>query len=287
MDYLRWLGGVLATRDVPEEHLALSIEWLADYFATAMEEPDAAIVVAALRRTQSRLLEPDNAEPGIYGLMPERWAECDAFESALLAGGRRGAEAQFDRCLAQGHGLVEAELHVIQPALYNIGQKWQDNQVTVAQEHLATAISQSVMTYGLLKSEVPPANGRRTVLACVEGNQHAVGLQMVADAFQLAGWDVHYLGANVPTGALLQHVVNCRPDLLGLSVSFAQQLRVVKDVIARLQAHGADRPPVVIGGLAINQFDSLAGTLGADAWSPDARAAVASGSKLAAHPAAG
>jgi methanogenic corrinoid protein MtbC1 len=117
---------------------------------------------------------------------------------------------------------------VIQPALYNIGQKWQDNQVTVAQEHLATAISQSVMTYGLLKSEVPPANGRRTVLACVEGNQHAVGLQMVADAFQLAGWDVHYLGANVPTGALLQHVVNCRPDLLGLSVSFAQQLRVVR-----------------------------------------------------------
>lgn len=288
VDYLRWLEGVLATRDVPAEHLALSVEWLADYFATAMEQPEAAIIVTALRRTQARLLESDSAPPAIYGLMPARWAECDAFEGALLAGDRRGAESQLDHCFEQGHGLVATELHVIQPALYNIGQKWEDNQVTVAQEHLATAISQSVMTYGLLKSEVPPANGRRIVLACVEGNHHSVGLQMVADAFQLAGWDVQYLGANVPTGALLQHVASCKPDLLGLSVSFAQQLRVVKDVMARLlQAHGADRPPVIIGGLAINQFSRLAGQLGADAWSPDARAAVASGSKLAAQAAAG
>jgi methanogenic corrinoid protein MtbC1 len=132
-----------------------------------------------------------------------------------------------------------------------------------------------VMVMGLLRSPLPTPNGKRVLLACVEGNQHGVGVSMVSDAFQLAGWDVHYLGANVPTAALVQHVVETRPDLVGLSVSFPQQLRVVRDVIARLSAQlGAARPPVIIGGLAINRFDRIAAILGADSSSVNAQSAV-------------
>jgi MerR family transcriptional regulator, light-induced transcriptional regulator len=288
VDYLRWLASVLATRDVPATHLSLSLDWLGEFFAAAMAGPDGQIVVTALHHSKARFLEADDALPAIYSMMPEAWPECAAFESALLAGDRHGAGSLFERCLEQGRSLVDAELHMIQPALYGIGQKWQNNQVTVAQEHLATAISQSVMTHGLVKSEVPASNGSRVLLACVAGNNHSVGLQMVADAFQLAGWEVQYLGANVPTTALIQHLGQCKPDLLGLSVSFAQQLRVVKEIMSRLaQAHSAARPPVIVGGLAINQFNRLAGGLGADAWSPDAASAVASASKLASQPGLG
>lgn len=285
VDYLRWLSRVLATRGVPAGHLALSLEWLSDFFASAMETVDAQIVVTALNHTKLRFLEADDALPAIYATMPRAWPECDAFESALLAGDRHGARSLFGNCLDQGHSLVDAEMHMIQPALYAIGKKWQNNQVTVAQEHLATAIAQAVMSQALATCEAPPSNGRTVVLACVDGNNHTVGLQMVADAFQLSGWEVQYLGANVPTRALLDHLNQVKPDLLGLSVSFAQQLRVVKDVMARLaQANGNARVPVIVGGLAINQFDRLAGQLGADSWSPDARAAVVSGSNLVIQP---
>jgi MerR family transcriptional regulator, light-induced transcriptional regulator len=269
VDYLRWLASVLATRDVPAEHLSLSLDWLAEFFAACMEGTDAAIVATALRHTKARFLEADDALPAIYGMMPEPWPECDAFESALLAGERHNAGALFERCLDQGRGLIDAELHMIQPALYGIGQKWQNNQVTVAQEHLATAISQAVMSQGLATSAVFPSNGRSIVLACVEGNNHCVGLQMVADPFHLAGWKVQYLGANLPTSALIKHLGRYKPNLLGLSVSFAQQLRVVKEIMSRLtEAHGAVRPTVIVGGLAINQFNPLARELGADSWSP-------------------
>ncbi|MEO8751162.1 MAG: cobalamin-dependent protein [Casimicrobiaceae bacterium] len=281
VDYLRWLAVVLATRDIPAQHLALSLDLLAEFFAMHMEAADAEIVGGALRRTKARYLAADDASPAIYEMMPAAWPECEAFESALLAGDRNGALSLLDRRFEQGHGLVETELHMIQPALYEIGRKWQQNQVSVAQEHLATAISQSVMTHGLLQSKVPSANGRRVLLACVAGNNHALGLQMVSDAFHLAGWDVQYLGADVPTNALIRHIAQDGPHLLGLSVSFAHQLRVVKAITARLtQALGAARPPVIVGGLAINQFSRLAGLLGADGWSPDASAAVTFASKL-------
>ena len=99
---------------------------------------------------------------------------------------------------------------------------------------------------------------------------------MVSDGFQLAGWDVQFLGANMPTAALVGQVMEWRPDLVGLSVSFPQQLRVVKDIIARLdKLLGPARPAVIIGGLAINRFHQLADAVGADAHSPNAPAAVA------------
>lgn len=281
VDYLRWLSTVLSTRDVPAEHLPLSLDWLSEFYADAMPEEDGAIVVAALDRTKSEFLKPNDALAGIYQAMPEAWAECAAFEDALLAGDRHRAAALVQRCLEPGHSVVDVELHVIQPALYGIGQKWQDNQVTVDQEHLATAISQAIMLQILQNIEVPPSNGRSVLLACVQGNSHMVGLQMVADAFQLAGWEVQFLGADVQTDDLFQNIEQFKPDLLGLSVSFAQQLHVVKDIITRLNtAPGGKRPAVIVGGLAINQFNRLADRLGADGWSPDARAAVASGSQI-------
>jgi MerR family transcriptional regulator, light-induced transcriptional regulator len=185
----------------------------------------------------------------------------------------------MDRCKDNGQSLVDVEFHVIRSALYSIGAKWQANQVTVA--HMATAIAQSVMTLGLLQSPLPALNGKRALLACVEGNHYAVGLRMVADAFQLAGWDVQFLGSNMPTSALVLQTMEWKPDLVGLSVSFAQQLRVVRDIVEKLKERlGSARPTVIIGGLAINRFDRLANLVGADAYGADARAAVVRAKQL-------
>lgn len=212
---------------------------------------------------------------------PGEWPECHSFEEALLAGDRRQAAAIIDACLLDGRGLVGAEMHVIQPALYRIGRKWQNNQVSVAQEHLATAIAQSVMALGLMKSQPEPANGRKVPLACVEGNHHAVGLQLVADSFQLSGWEVQYLGANVPTAALVQQVTAWTPHLVGLSIAFAYQLSEVRNAINLLrEALGVARPPVIVGGLAINAFRTLVDHLGAEGSSLDAISAVATGTGL-------
>jgi MerR family transcriptional regulator, light-induced transcriptional regulator len=212
---------------------------------------------------------------------PDPWPKATAFEASLLAGNQIEALAIMDRCMDNGQSLVDVKFHVIRSALYSIGAKWQANQVTVAHEHMATAIAQSVMTLGLLQSPLPALNGKRALLACVEGNHYAVGLRMVADAFQLADWDVQFLGSNMPTSALVLQTMEWKPDLVGLSVSFAQQLRVVRDIVEKLKERlGSARPAVIIGGLAINRFDRLANLVGADAYGADARAAVVRAKQL-------
>ncbi len=280
VDYLHWLASVLCARGIPASHLPLSLDWLAEFFAGRMDPAHATAVVAALHAANEELRNRRDAAPAAAP-GPEPWPECAAFEEALLAGDRRRAAKVIEGVLAQDRGLVNAELHVIQPALYHIGEKWQRNEVSVAQEHLATAIAQWVMTLGLASTDPAPANDRKVLLACVEGNHHAVGLQMVADAFQLSGWEVQYLGANVPAESLARQVAAWKPQLVGLSISFAHQLPTVRRTLARLQELlGAARPPVIIGGLAINRFDALTAQVGAEGSGQDALAAVASGIRL-------
>ena len=276
VDYLVWLSSVLSARGIPLEHLALSLDWFCEFFADRMCADDGAVVTNTLKLVRDGF---QTAPPECASTAPaptEPWPELAAFETALLSGRQHEASAIVNRCLDEGRSLVDLEMYLISPTLYNIGEKWQANKVTVAQEHMATAIVQSVMTGGLLRSPPPPMIGKRVLLACVEGNSHAIGLRMVSDGFQLAGWDVQFLGANMPTVALVGQAVEWRPDLVGLSVSFPQQLRVVKEVISRLDiVLGDARPPVIIGGLAVNRFAQLAGAIGADGYSPNAAAAVA------------
>jgi methanogenic corrinoid protein MtbC1 len=281
VDYLRWLDSVLAARAIPSGHLALSLQWMAEFYAGRMEAAEGALVSGALHAALAKFLQAGEAPSPKAGAA---WPEAAAFEAALLCGDQRAALALVNRCIDAGHGLVEVEMHLIQPALYHIGDQWQANQVSVAQEHMATAIAQSVMTAGLLRSAAPAPLNRRALLACVEGNNHAVGLRMVADAFLLGGWDVQYLGANVPTSALVAQAAAWKPDLVGLSVSFAQQLPVVKAAIVQLDRRlGAARPAVMIGGLAINRFSPLAGVAGAEAYSPDASAALVEANRVIGH----
>jgi MerR family transcriptional regulator, light-induced transcriptional regulator len=275
VEYLIWLRSTLTARSLPVQHLALSTEWLSEFFSTRMSAEDGQFIVSVLNEVKQKfLLAGDVLPPQV--VPPEVWPETESFEQALLAGRQSDAFAIVSNCLAEGQHLIDIEIHLIQPALYRIGEKWQANQISVVQEHLATAIAQMVMTMGLLRSPAPVDKSyRRVLLACVQGNQHCLGLRMVADAFQLSGWEVHYLGADVPTSDIVSYVIDWKPDLIGLSVAFPHQLRMVKRMITALTAiFGDARPAVLLGGLAINRFESLAGYGGATFCASDARQAV-------------
>ena len=144
----------------------------------------------------------------------------------------------------------------------------------MAQEHLATAICQTALAGALLRVEPVPRRNQRALFACVEGNFHILGLRMVADAFELAGWDNAYLGADASTAALLGQIASIRPNVVGLSVSLPQHVEKVHALIrlCRLEL-GGQCPSIIVGGLAMNSVDDLWRRVEADRWYPDARTA--------------
>jgi methanogenic corrinoid protein MtbC1 len=276
IEYLCWLDGVLESRGIPTAHLALSLEWLGEYLAAHMDDADAAVTRSAVSAVCDGFLAARGAPAeGFNPPMP--WPEARTFEAAIVAGRLADAMAVIHSCAASGREFVDTEMHVIQPALYSIGKKWETNQLTVAQEHLASAIAMTAMTMGLFGTKSQPAKAKRILLACVEGNTHSIGLRMIADAFALDGWEVQYLGPNVPTGALVTQASSMHADVVALSLSFAQQIRVAKSAVAALEAASNPdwHPRVIIGGLAINRLDRLASIVGAHAFGRDPVEALA------------
>jgi methanogenic corrinoid protein MtbC1 len=143
---------------------------------------------------------------------------------------------------------------VITPAMHELGRLWAEGAITLADEHLATAVTHRVLAAIRLPqafeetsrsgSEKPSA-----LLAAVQGEQHALGLRMAADLLEDGGYRVAYLGADVPTEALLQAVRTFSPDLLALSVTMPESRQRLEEVV---EAVRAEQPqlPVLIGGQA-------------------------------------
>jgi len=193
------------------------------------------------------------------------------YQWSLVQGNKGLAQGYVKEAMDGGVSLTEAGVRIIQPAMYAIGELWERNRISVAQEHLASTISQAVLMDAYLQAEFAPPNGRKALLACVQGNHHALGPRMVSDALETAGWDCQYLGADVPMEDLVRHVGVNRPDMLGLSVSMFHHLEAARATIEALRAElGNACPQVWIGGLATVGHDKAWRIARADGWSSDA-----------------
>jgi len=217
VDYLRWLCSMLAARNIPAEHVVTSLDWLGDYYGAHLSGSGSGKFLSAIRAAKDGLQGASalNIVGEIDKNMPTAWPECEAFEQALLQGNRRTASELFMARIQSGASFVDVELHLVQPALYQVGRDWQDNKVTVAQEHLATATAVTLMAQAFPGAAELAADARKVIFACVQGNEHEVGLRIVADAFELNGWNVRFLGANTPSRALVDLVKSWAPDLMG------------------------------------------------------------------------
>jgi MerR family transcriptional regulator, light-induced transcriptional regulator len=204
-------------------------------------------------------------------LMPQKAYQ--DYLSALQRGNNQQALQVARAALGQGLDMRELYLEVFQSAMYEVGRLWETNQLTVAQEHLATATTQRVMAqvHSQIFGRPTPgrmvvsALGRTLVAACVSGEQHELGLRMVADFFEMEGWEVYYLGANVPTRDVVRMVNSQKADLLALSVTTISNLVRAGELIraVRLSALGP-YVKILIGGQPFNRTPDLYSAMGAD-----------------------
>ena len=193
--------------------------------------------------------------------------------AAQLVGDRRRALELLEEGTRE-HGLsaVQVRLQVIQEAQRQIGQLWQENRISVAQEHMATAISQLALAQIFHSAPSAAPNGRRVLIACVEGETHDFPPQLAADTVDLAGFQVLFLGANVPTDSLLAMIDKVAPEVLALSCTMLFNVPSLREVVRRVRARPGPRLPILVGGNALEWSPELATSLGADGSGSDALA---------------
>ncbi|HEX8392069.1 MAG TPA: B12-binding domain-containing protein [Longimicrobium sp.] len=196
----------------------------------------------------------------------------ERYLEALVSGNRRAAFEVIDQAHEAGFTLRSLYLEVFQPVMRDIGRLWQENRITVADEHLATAITQAAMARlydELFQGAAAP--GPLLIAACTDQERHELGLRMICDVLEMEGWDTLFLGATVPTDDLVRMVRERKPQVVALSASIAPHLpRVQQTIQAIRDAVPTGGPLIAVGGRPFLDDPSLAERLGADMTAKDA-----------------
>ncbi len=142
---------------------------------------------------------------------------------------------------------------VLSPLLIDTGAMWQTGEVSVWQEHYASAtvrtIVESVYPFVLAAAARVEPVGRAVLLACPPREQHDLGLRMLSDRFALAGWTVHYLGTDTPVDQICAAARTLGADAIVLSASTHFNRVLLRRVVDEVKAcePGID---VFVGGPA-------------------------------------
>lgn len=193
-----------------------------------------------------------------------------ALETSALAGRvqihlLRGDEAACWAVLSEAADDVGVEhlyLHVLRPALHDIGERWASGEITVAQEHLASAVVTRLL--GRLGHHLSPPGRRRgqVVIGCPLGDTHALAAAMFADLLRARGVTVVDLGADVPVESferILRRVDGA--GVVCLSVTTVDNDASVRSIVQHLRAQFPEMA-VAVGGGAVRDAAHARARLG-------------------------
>lgn len=156
---------------------------------------------------------------------------------------------------------------VLGPAQVRVGELWQHGDWSVADEHAATAVTETaVLALGQAAQPRTLPQQRHILVVCPEGEWHTLPARMAAVVGAGRGARVTVLGPSLPADQLAKRLGSGDVDLVALSCTMPTNLVGAARVIA--VAHEQD-VPVLAGGRAFGATPLRARALGADGWSLD------------------
>ena len=278
VDYVTWARELLESRRVPAADLDANLAVTSQAVRELLGDGDADVADLYLAAGRSVLAS---------AAAPAKPAQAELSELArdymlaLLEGNRLAAEGLVVQALGRGGDIRAIYLDVFEAVQREIGRRWQRNQLTVAQEHLCTAATERIMARLFARHVIATPAQRSIVIASVASELHAMGPRILADFFEMDGWDVHYLGANAPAVSVVEIVRDRQASALAISATMTYHIAHVRDLIIRVRAR-RDLPDVKVlaGGHPFNVEPGLWLAVGADGTARDAPSAVAEARRL-------
>ncbi|MEU1751639.1 cobalamin-dependent protein [Micromonospora matsumotoense] len=193
-------------------------------------------------------------------------AYLDCLDRADLAAATRIATGLLDA----GGSVADVLVDLVAVAQREVGMRWLSGRWSIAQEHAATHVSEQVVE--AVAARTTPTDDRgHVVLACVEGEWHALAARIVVEVVRAAGWRVTFLGASVPVRHLVSYLHQTGPDAVLLSCVQPSRLVRAGRMVEACRAAGV---PVVAGGPGFGPDGRWATAVGAAGWGATARDAA-------------
>lgn len=202
----------------------------------------------------------------------------DQFRSRMLTAIEHFNESALDRYYSEALSLYPVDMvteKVIIPVLQSLGERWESRDAGIAEEHFFSAYLRNKLG-ARMHHESPRSRGKRILVCCMPGEHHELGILLFCIAALSGGYQVLYLGTNLPVEQVRQVALRTPLDAVLLSATNKNNW---SDEFARELATLADElhMPVMMGGEVSDLYGSLLEGMGV---SPLGQAHVAALEKM-------
>ncbi|MFW5891536.1 MAG: cobalamin B12-binding domain-containing protein [bacterium] len=165
---------------------------------------------------------------------------------------------------------------VIRPTMYKIGELWEEGEITIAEEHLASSIVSRIIS-SLYSRFINFENDKgKAVISAIANEYHEIGSRIISDSLEMDGWDVEHLGSDTPIESLIDFLAKEKPFLIGLSAALSFNIDNLINTIEKIKANDKlSDIKILVGGKVFNDNPDLWKKTEADAWAKNGREAVA------------
>jgi DNA-binding transcriptional MerR regulator/methylmalonyl-CoA mutase cobalamin-binding subunit len=180
--------------------------------------------------------------------------------AAVLAFDAKTLESHFENAIVELGTEVFIE-HLLTPLLTRIGERWKSGELRPVHEHMTSSVIRS-LTYILRNNNPCAVNAPRMIVSTPIGQLHELGALLAAIMAELSGWQVTYLGANLPAEEIAAGVKYTHACALTLSLSFATDDHVVAKELRRLKKLMGNNVAIIVGGRAAGHFQAVLNEVG-------------------------
>jgi DNA-binding transcriptional MerR regulator/methylmalonyl-CoA mutase cobalamin-binding subunit len=167
--------------------------------------------------------------------------------------------AALERALMQARVALSQPMFIerlIVPLMEAIGELWRDGSLRIVHEHLASTVVRTILG-GLSTNAALSASAPKIVVTTPIGQLHEIGALIVASTAESDGWQVVYLGVNLPAEEIATAVQYHGAKVVALSVVYPADDPRVADELLKLRRYLSNEVEIVVGGRGSHGYQAV------------------------------
>ena len=139
---------------------------------------------------------------------------------------------------------------ILKPVMYQIGDEWASNKISIATEHVASNVAQALVK--IIMDKVTTSGNKKKILLCVPvGEEHHLGCDVIETFLTSKGYKVFNMGTSIPSESVLHFIEHNNPDVVMVSITLQDNLKAGQRLVKNIKDNF--KVPVVVGGYALEQ----------------------------------
>lgn len=174
------------------------------------------------------------------------------FLNSLLEGDKDQATKIVMNLLTNKVTMKDIFINLFQRSMYRIGMMWETDKCTVADEHIATRITESLIELVVHYNNGQEINHKTAIITCIDKEFHELGAHIVSGYLEANRWKVFFVGSNTPQQDLIDLIKEKKPDLVGISNNFYINFLRLTKLIRKLNKLFPNLK-IIVGGQALEE----------------------------------